>query len=183
MSGAVNGPEGGTEGAEVRPGVSAAEPAEGARVRPARPDEAELLTALVLRSKAHWGYDEAFMAACRDELTVAADGIEVRRTAVAEAPDAGGVLRVLGVVTVEGEPPQGAVGMLFVDPDAMGRGVGRMLYAHALRVAADAGFGRLSIDADPNAEGFYRAMGAVTVGRTPSGSVPGRTLPLMDVRL
>ena len=44
------------------------------RVRPARPDEAEALTALVLRSKAHWGYDEAFTAACRDEHAVAAVG-------------------------------------------------------------------------------------------------------------
>ncbi|SEO84987.1 GNAT family N-acetyltransferase [Actinacidiphila rubida] len=158
----------------------------GPRVRPARPDEAAALTALVLRSKAHWGYDEAFMAACRDELTLTAGEIAGRRTAVAEVPDPDGVFgafRVVGVVTVEGEPPRGAIGMMFVDPDAMGRGVGRLLYAHALRVAGDRGFSGLSIDADPNAEGFYRAMGAVTVGRTPSGSVPGRTLPLMEVRV
>jgi GNAT superfamily N-acetyltransferase len=147
-------------------------------VRPARPDEAELLTDLVLRSKAHWGYDAAFMAACRDELTVAADQVVAHRTAVAEDGAGGGVL---GMVTVEGEPPLGAIGMLFVDPAAMGRGVGRLLYGHALAVAAGAGFTRLTIDADPNAEAFYRRMGAVTVGRTPSGSVPGRTLPLMAV--
>jgi len=153
-------------------------PAGGLLVRPARPDEAEPLTALVLRSKAHWGYDEAFMAACREELAVAAEEVVAHRTAVVEDRDGGAVL---GMVTVEGEPPRGVIGMLFVDPGAMGRGVGRLLYAHALRVAADLGFTRLTIDADPNAEAFYRRMGAVTVGRTPSGSVPGRTLPLMTV--
>lgn len=156
----------------------------GLRVRRARPDEAARLTELVLRSKAHWGYDEAFMAACRDELTLVPGEIAAHRTAVAEVADgAAGEAGVLGVVTVEGEPPRGAIGMLFVEPAAMGRGVGRLLYGHALRVAAEAGFRTLTIDADPNAEAFYRAMGAVTVGRTPSGSVPGRTLPLMEVAL
>ena len=39
-------------------------------LRPARPDEADLLTELCLRSKAVWGYDDAFMRACRAELTL-----------------------------------------------------------------------------------------------------------------
>lgn len=45
------------------------------------------------------------------------------------------------------------------------------------------GFTRLTIDADPNAEPFYRAMGAVRIGAVPSGSVPGRELPLLEVSL
>jgi hypothetical protein len=49
--------------------------------------------------------------------------------------------------------------------------------------AATLGFTALRIDADPHAEGFYRAMGAVRVGETPSSSIPGRMLPLMTVRL
>lgn len=146
------------------------------RLRAAYPVEAAALTALALRSKAHWGYDDAFMAACRDELTLRTGEISARRTTVAEEDGTG---TVLGFVTMEGEPPKGSIGMLFVDPDAMGRGAGRRLYEHALREAGRLGFTRLAIDADPNAESFYRAMGAVTVGRVPSGSVPGRTLPLM----
>jgi GNAT superfamily N-acetyltransferase len=147
-------------------------------LRPAHPDEAGSLTALALRSKAHWGYDEAFMAACREELTLHADEVAARRTTVAEDEDTG---EVIGFVTLEGEPPRGAIGMLFVSPGAMRRGAGRLLYGHALATAARLGFTRLTIGADPNAEPFYRAMGAVTVGRTPSGSIPGRTLPLMTV--
>nr|WP_211354784.1 hypothetical protein [Stackebrandtia albiflava] len=38
-------------------------------------------------------------------------------------------------------------------------------------------------DADPGAEPFYRRMGAVRIGEAPSGSVPGRVLPRMTVRL
>ena len=39
-------------------------------LRPARPEEAPALTELCLRSKAVWGYDAAFMQACRRELTM-----------------------------------------------------------------------------------------------------------------
>lgn len=147
-----------------------------AEIRPARPEEAAALSALALRSKAWWGYDEAFLAACRDELSLDTGQVAAHRTAVAQDPGSGDVL---GFVTLEGAPPRGTVGMLFVAPQAIGRGVGRLLYGHALAVAGRLGFTEVTIEADPNAEGFYRAMGAVTVGRTPSGSIPGRTLPLM----
>ncbi len=39
-------------------------------VRPARAGEAASLTALCLRSKAHWGYDAGFMGLCVPSLTV-----------------------------------------------------------------------------------------------------------------
>jgi GNAT superfamily N-acetyltransferase len=44
--------------------------------------------------------------------------------------------------------------MLFVDPDHIGEGVGRMLFDHMVAMAHDLGFLRLTIDADPNAEPF-----------------------------
>ncbi|MFJ6459957.1 GNAT family N-acetyltransferase [Streptomyces sp. NPDC091387] len=148
------------------------------RVRPGRPSEAAELTALALRSKAHWGYDEAFIAACRDELTMAPADIGPRRTAVAEEDG-----RVLGFTTLEGKPPVGVLGMMFAEPDALGRGVGRLLFGHVVEEAGRIGLARFTIDADPNAEGFYLGMGAVRIGVTPSGSVPGRELPLLEFTL
>jgi hypothetical protein len=44
-------------------------------LRPARAEEGDLLTDLAFRSKAYWGYDEAFMAACRDELVMRASEV------------------------------------------------------------------------------------------------------------
>jgi GNAT superfamily N-acetyltransferase len=148
------------------------------RVREARPAEAGELTGLALRSKGHWGYDEAFLASCRDELTMRPADIERRRTAVAEEEG-----RVLGFTTLDGVPPVGALGMMFVEPDALGRGIGRLLFEHTMTKARRLGFLRLTIDADPNAEPFYLAMGAVRIGATPSGSVPGRELPLLEFTL
>ncbi|MCG6496213.1 hypothetical protein MCM47_18115 [Kitasatospora sp. A2-31] len=42
---------------------------------------------------------------------------------------------------------------------------------------------RLTIDADPNAEPFYLAMGATRIGTTASESVPGRELPLLGLEI
>lgn len=140
-------------------------------IRPARPGEAKLLTELALRSKAYWGYDAKFLASCRGELTLADAELAGRRTSVAER-DGG----VVGFTTLEGEPPQGVLGMMFVEPDLVGEGIGRLLFTHAVETARTLGFTRFTIDADPNAEPFYEAMGGVPVSRVPSGSIPGRTL-------
>ena len=151
------------------------------RLRPATADDAAGLSALALRSKGVWGYDRQFLEACRDELTVAPDAVEVRRAAV--AVDGSG--RAVGFATLEGEPPDGELGMLFVEPDRIGTGVGGILWRDAVRRAASLGFRSLRIEADPGAAPFYEAMGAHVVGTTPSGSIPGRRLPvlLFDVNL
>lgn len=147
-------------------------------LRPARPGEAALLSDLALRSKGHWGYDADFLAACREELTLRDDELAGRRTTVAELDGT-----VAGFVTLEGEPPSGELGMLFVDPAAIGRGIGSSLLDHLLAGARASGFTLLTIDADPNAEAFYLAHGAVRVSAVPSGSVPGRLLPQLEIRL
>jgi GNAT superfamily N-acetyltransferase len=147
-------------------------------IRPAQTEEAALLGDLALRSKAYWGYDEAFIAACREELTVRESEVERRRATVAQRDG-----RILGFATLEGEAPEGILGMMFVDPDAIGRGIGRLLFEHVIATARKLGFVRVTIHADPNAEPFYQAMGAIRIGTTPSGSIPGRVIPLMAVTL
>ncbi|MGW7452710.1 GNAT family N-acetyltransferase [Streptomyces sp. NPDC054787] len=136
------------------------------KVRAARADEAEDLTALVMRSKAYWGYDAGFLAACAGELRIGPDDVTARRIVVAE--DGRG--SVLGLASLEGAPPRAALGLLFVEPAVIGQGVGRLLYRDALRRAVALGVRELVIDADPHAAGFYRAMGAVG---TPDGRDDG----------
>ena len=147
-------------------------------IRPARPGEAAALSALALRSKAHWGYDAAFLDTCRGELTLRDDELAARRTLVAEVD---GTLAGFG--TLEGDPPHGELGMLFVEPAAIGQGVGGALLAALVEAARAEGFTRLAIDADPNAEAFYVAHGAVRVSEVASGSVPGRVLPQLELGL
>jgi GNAT superfamily N-acetyltransferase len=143
-------------------------------IRPARPDEAATLTELALRSKGVWGYDAEFLARCRVELTLRPADVAPRRTHIAEL---GG--RVVGFFTVVGEPPEGELDCLYVDPAAIGGGVGGALLAFARALASAQGFHTLRVVADPNAEAFYLRHGASRVGDVPSGSIPGRRLPLL----
>jgi len=139
-------------------------------LRPARPEEAPALTALAMRSKAFWGYDTSFMAACVDELTVSPQAIRRNPTTVVEA---GG--RVIGFYMLE---PAGEreveLTFLFVEPEAIGQGYGGRLMRHAKAVAASLGYAALVVQGDPNAESFYRAAGGRKVGDRPSASIPGR---------
>ena len=147
--------------------------------RAAQADEAAALSALALRSKGSWGYDEAFLEACRAELTLTAEILERHPTFVVE--DAGGLA---GFFTLEPKSRDVVeLGLLYVEPRCQGRGVGRALMEHASSEARARGFRTIEIQADPYAEGFYLAMGAARVGTRPSGSIPGRELPLLRLDL
>ena len=138
-----------------------------------------MLSELALRSKAVWGYDRGFIAACRDELTVTPDYLRSTPTFVVESPDS-----VLGFYSLE-HMSDGEVelGLLFVEPDAIGHGHGRRLIEHAKAMARRHSYVRMVIQGDPNAEGFYRAAGGHLVGNKESLSIPGRMLPLFHLDL
>lgn len=143
-------------------------------VRRARPDEAIPLTELAYRSKAHWGYDREFMEACRATLRVSAELISGADVYVADVEG-----RVVGFYSLAPWHSDLELYHFFVDPPAMGNGVGRLLWDDAVRRASERGYSRLLIQSDPFAEGFYLKLGAERIGEVPSGAVPGRTLPLL----
>jgi len=147
-------------------------------VRPARPDELPSLTELCLRSKAVWGYDAAFLEACRAELTLGANDLTATHIAVAESADT-----VVGVVQVEIAGRTADLLKLFIEPEDFGNGTGRRLFDWACDVARDLGATNLTIEADPDAAPFYRRMGARDDGFAPSGSIPGRMLPRLVLDL
>jgi GNAT superfamily N-acetyltransferase len=146
------------------------------KIRPARPGEARALSALALRSKAHWGYDDAFLATVRQSLTVSEADLRSAPVFVLEADGA-----PAGFYRVVGAPPDGELSDVWLDPTLIGRGLGRALFQHALDTAASRGFTRLVIESDPNAEGFYAAMGAQRIGERPSPVDEHRKLPLMRI--
>lgn len=144
-------------------------------IRDGEPSDADDLTAMVLRSKAHWGYDDAFMRAVTDELRVTREKAAASRVAVDTTAG------IVGMSLVGGTPPVAELSMLFVDPVAMGKGVGSLLLRDALARAQRAGISALEFDADPSAAPFYAARGAVIIGEAPSESIPGRMLPRMSI--
>jgi len=146
-------------------------------VRRARAEEAEVLTELAMRAKASWGYDAAFMAACRDELTMTPQKLAAWTVWVAEAD---GAIAGMIALSLDGGAD---VEDFFVEPRFQGRGVGGALMAELLAAARAAGAQALEVDADPNAEAIYARLGFETFSRSPSGSIPGRWLPRMRFTL
>ncbi|MEJ7648809.1 MAG: GNAT family N-acetyltransferase [Nakamurella sp.] len=148
------------------------------QLRPARPPEASAISDLAMRSKAHWGYDDDFLNACRTELTIAPDWCDGVRLIVAESA---GV--IIGFYRLSGEAPEGTLEALFVDEPMIGSGLGRRLFADAVDRARRLCLDTLLIDADPGAEPFYQHMGAERIGESASGSIPDRMLPRLRLAL
>jgi GNAT superfamily N-acetyltransferase len=150
-----------------------------ASIRPARPEEAGEISELAVRSKGHWGYDAAFLERCRDDLALSAEEIASSTVFVVEGE--AGIAGYYRLIPLE----DGAVDLdaLFVDPGAIGQGVGRRLWEHMIATARQQNFRELMIQSDPHAEGFYRAMGATRIGEQESTVTPGRMLPLLRLDL
>lgn len=143
-------------------------------LRPGRVSDADTLTEIAMRSKAHWGYDRSFMAACRAELTMTPARILDEVVVVAESdsgePVGFGSYRRNGGNTVE-------ITNCFVVPEAMGAGVGRRIVS-ALDASAEAeSMAVMLVDSDPQAQVFYERLGFSLIGESPSGSIAGRLLP------
>lgn len=149
-----------------------------ARIRRAEAADAAAVTSLALTSKAFWGYNAAFMAACRTALTVTPETILGDPTYVIEAEG-----RILGFYQLRRHGIGADVRLFFVAPAAMRSGLGRRLWAHLERTARAIGATRLEVDSDPHAEGFYSAMGMRRSGQAHSGSIAGRMLPHLTKEL
>lgn len=150
-------------------------------IREAYPHEAELLSALALRSKAHWGYSPDFLDSCRDELTVDRSRIGSVDYRCFVAVEENSILGFYALESIAGGVHE--LDALFVEPAHIGTGIGRLLFKHALQILADCGAVRLIIQGDANATEFYKAAGARQTGTRESGSVPGRYLPLFELEI
>jgi len=148
-------------------------------IRLAKSSEIEILTDLSMRSKRSNGYDDLFMEACREELTVTDERMKAGEYWVAEADIICGCVCLAPDVTEK----SGEIHAYFIDPNWQRRGIGRLLWMKILERAVHLGLRKLYLDADPASVPFYQAIGFEIVGENPSGSIPGRTLPHMSIDL
>jgi len=150
-----------------------------ARIRRARPWEAAALSKIALAAKAHWGYPASFMARCRMALAIDPAMMANRTFRLAE----GGSGEILGFYGFEPESDGIGLSHFFVAPAAIGRGVGRALWADAVARAKLLRQRRMIVVSDPNAAGFYARMGARPAGARPSEIDPARALPVFCLDL
>lgn len=120
-----------------------------------------MLSLIAYAAKRHWGYPKRWMERWREGLTITPEFVEENEVYAALVEG-----EPVGFYALVGQGCRIELEHLWVLPERMGTGVGRALLEHAAGRAADLGAETLGIEADPNAEGFYRRMGARRVGET-----------------
>jgi GNAT superfamily N-acetyltransferase len=145
-------------------------------IRSPRPDEGERLREIAIASKQYWGYarEEVVRWASQGDFSPA--GLLAKDFFVADADGRAIAFSSL----VPGEPA--VLDDLWVEPEWIGKGVGRRLFAAVADRAAELGASRLEWEAEPHAVGFYARLGACHL-RDSGPSVWGRILPVMGIDL
>lgn len=143
------------------------------RIRRARAADAEALTRIAHAAKRHWGYGDGLIRLWAADLTVTEESLSEHPVYVAVR-----AARLVGFYALSRDGDQFELEHMWVDPPHMGSGVGTRLFDHAAATARSLGGATLRIASDPNAEGFYRRMGAQRVGEVAS-SPAGRMLPVL----
>ncbi|WP_153768303.1 GNAT family N-acetyltransferase [Labrenzia sp. CE80] len=151
------------------------------QIRKAVLSEQVILTELCLRAKASLGYDDDFIEACRDALTVRDSWILDDTFWVAEAID-GEIAGCIRLVVNKGER-EGEVATCFIDPGHQRKGLGKLLFAELHRTAQDLALGGLKLESEPLSQSFYEHLGFRKTGEVPSEAIAGRNLPLMQLNL
>jgi len=150
-------------------------------LRTAAADDADALTDLAHRAKAHWGYPASWMREWDAQLTIIPGYIELHEVWVAERDGT-----IVGMCALE-DRGYGRWNLehVWVEPDVHRGGIGRDLVHAALAEARRRGGEVVELLSDPYATGFYEKLGARRSGDVPA-PMPGardRTLPRYEFDL
>ena len=148
-------------------------------IRRAVPAEAGLLTEIAHAAKRHWGYPENWIRQWKSDLTITPQFIATNEMYVAMYGEV-----IAGCCAIAFSESLVELEHMWIRPEHMGSGVGRALFSYVKERAASLEVPALEISSDPNAEGFYKRMGATRIGEVRS-QIEGqsRVLPRMIVSL
>ena len=147
------------------------------QIRRAMPEEAAVLTEIAHAAKRHWGYPENWIEHWKGDLTITRDFISNHEVYVAVTDK-----EIAGCCALVVKDSQAELEHMWIRPQYMGAGYGKALFVHVMQRAATLKADAVELSADPNAEGFYKHMGATRIGEVRS-EIEGqpRVLPRMTV--
>lgn len=137
--------------------------------------DAKKLTALTIRSKAHWNYTAEQIDGWRDELRISEKYIQENEVHKIELD---GLIAGFYAFNSINESVI-KLNFFFVDPVFIGKGCGNALMQDFFLRMENAFCHKVLVDSDPNAEAFYLKYGFETVSKLAS-SIEGRFLPVME---
>lgn len=128
-------------------------------LRRAKALEAEELTRIAQESKRFWKYPEQWISLWKEALTVTPDFVFWNDVFIATNED-----ESLGFYALVNNKERLILEHLWVKPKYIGKGIGRKLLRHAVNRAIALNATSIEIVSDPNAEDFYKKMGAKRIG-------------------
>jgi len=136
------------------------------------------LTELTIRSKSHWNYSAEQIEEWRNDLTVSETYILEKE--VYKLTKNNHIIGYYSFIKINDIDVK--LENLFVDPKFIGCGFGKILMSDFLQRIKKTKIEKIILDADPNAEKFYKQIGFKTIGKLET-SIKNRFLPIMELRI
>ena len=149
---------------------------EGANIKRALPSDHSILTEITMDGKAFWGYSKEQLSNWENDLTITEKYLLENETYKLIVNH-----EIIGYYSFlklnEGHLK---LDYLFLFQNFIGKGFGQLLLNDFLERAKRMNIIDIILEADPNAENFYKKFGFVTYDQRES-SIKGRFLPLMKL--
>lgn len=137
----------------------------------------EILTTITKKSKAYWGFSENILKEWENLLTVTKDYIE--KNVVFKLVKNDQIIGYYSYFSIDKNTVK--LDNIFVLPEFIGKGFGKILMNDFLYKTSQLEINKITLDAEPNAENFYKTFGFETIGQLES-SIKDRYLPIMELR-
>lgn len=141
-------------------------------------EDAVVLTNITKKSKAYWGYSNELIKSWSSQLTITTNYIEIYDVYKLVINDL--IVGYYSYNILEKDTVQ--LDNLFLLPEYIGTGLGTFLMNDFLDRCKALKFQKVVLDADPNAENFYKKHGFITI-RQIETSIKDRFLPIMELNL
>ena len=138
----------------------------------------EILTKITKKSKAYWGFSEDILKEWKHLLTISKDYIEKNKVFKLILNDQ--IIGYYSYYFIDGKIIK--LDNIFILPEFIGKGFGKILMNDFFDKINQLDINKITLDAEPNAEIFYKTFGFETIGQLES-SIKERYLPIMELRI
>jgi GNAT superfamily N-acetyltransferase len=147
-------------------------------IEKALPADSSILTEITKKSKAYWGYSREQIESWAVQLTVSEEYLQEYAAYNLVLDN-----RIIGYYAFKQKDASTIkLDNLFLLPEYIGKGYGRMLMEDFLERVGSMKMEKLVLHSEPFAEAFYMKFGFTTVGQLET-TIPGRFLPVMEKRV
>ena len=147
-------------------------------IQKAIPSDHEILTQITKKSKAYWGYSNEQIEDWSPFLTITEEYIGTNSVFNLMLDN-----QIIGYYSFFHESENSIkLDNLFVLPDFIGKGFGKLLMNDFLVRLQDLSVQKVVLNSEPNAKSFYIKFGFVKIGQIET-SIKDRYLPIMQLKI